>query len=224
MNKRNSSRFKDFSLETASRLKLLREEKGLSHSGLSKTLSEKYGIAISRDSLISYEVINEEHAKVYSTEGMKVEYLRCFADFYCVSTDYLLGLTEIRAADTDTRSVCEFTGLSEEAANFMYELKNAPTNQLTIKRILPMINSLLEMPRFFHLLRQVSQYYDAAILAENTEMDPVEKLVSVFDGNEIIMNFSYARYLDLLGSDATIAFGVIINEVYKDLHGKGMIF
>lgn len=81
------------SLIMAKRLKELREEHELSHVLLSKALKEKYDIDISRDSLMSYEVSDPYHTKAYKNEGMRVEYLRCLADFYGVSSDYLLGLT-----------------------------------------------------------------------------------------------------------------------------------
>ena len=87
---------KTSSLITAKRLKELREEKKLSHIALSKALKEQYGIDISRDSLMCYEVSDPHHTKAYKNEGMRIEYLRCFSEFYCVSSDYLLGLTEDR--------------------------------------------------------------------------------------------------------------------------------
>lgn len=81
------------SLIMAARLKQLRKERKLSHVALSTALNQAYGIDISRDSLMSYEVTDPNHSKHYKNEGMRVEYLRCLADFYNVSSDYLLGLT-----------------------------------------------------------------------------------------------------------------------------------
>lgn len=82
------------SLIMAARLKQLRKERKLSHVSLSTALNQQYGIDISRDSLMSYEVTDPNHNKPYKNEGMRVEYLRCLADFYGVSSDYLLGLTD----------------------------------------------------------------------------------------------------------------------------------
>lgn len=44
-----------------------------------------------------------------------LENLCKIADFYGVSTDYLLGLTDTKSNDTTIRAVCDYTGLSEEA-------------------------------------------------------------------------------------------------------------
>ena len=42
------------------------------------------------------------------------------ADFFNVSTDYLLGRTETRSPDANIRAVCEFTGLSEQSMSTMH--------------------------------------------------------------------------------------------------------
>ena len=99
----------------AQRLKDLRESRGLTLAALSKALTEEYGIQISKESLTNYEVVDSFHSKARKNEGMSVKYLRCLADFYCVSTDYLLGITDIPNTDTDMQAVHKFTGLSAGA-------------------------------------------------------------------------------------------------------------
>ena len=99
----------------ADRLRQLRESKKLSHEKLSKALSEKYGIKISSDSLMNYEVSREDHSKKYKNLGMRVEYLYCFADFYSVSTDYLLGISNVKSPDENLQAVVEYTGIPEDA-------------------------------------------------------------------------------------------------------------
>lgn len=82
------------SFTMAQRLKQLREGMGLSHEKLSKTLLDRYDVKISSDSLINYEVTDENHAKALKNQGMCVKYLRSLADFYGVSADYILGRTD----------------------------------------------------------------------------------------------------------------------------------
>lgn len=43
-----------------------------------------------------------------------------------VSTDYLLGLSDVQTTDTDLKSVCEYTGLSENAVKVLNETKDNP--------------------------------------------------------------------------------------------------
>lgn len=110
---------KQQSLTMAARLKDLRVSKGLSHEKLSKALREKYDIRISSDSLMNYEVTEEYHTKAYANQGMRAEYLRCLADFYGVSSDYLLGITDTKSAEPTMQAAVIFTGLSEKNLEFL---------------------------------------------------------------------------------------------------------
>lgn len=102
------------SLTMGKRLKSERERLGLSHEKLRSAILEKYGVEISKDSLINYEVSDEHHTKAYKNNGMRVEYLRYFADFYGVSADWLLGLTNTRSQDIEIKQICEKIGLEEQ--------------------------------------------------------------------------------------------------------------
>lgn len=111
----------------AKRLKDLREKKGLSCAKLKDVLYEQYGITISRDSLMSYEIQTEHHSKIkdgkYPNLNMGVEYLNAFAQFYGVSADYLLGLSDIPTLDPHAAGASEYTGLSLEAVQALTEFK-----------------------------------------------------------------------------------------------------
>ncbi len=116
----------------AVRLKLLREEKGLSHVRLSAALYEKYGVKISRDSLMSYEISDPYHSKAGKNQGMRVEYLRYLADFYGVSADYILGTSSTRSAIPDMQQAVQYSLLSEKAISTIRGLGNSllPPSQL----------------------------------------------------------------------------------------------
>lgn len=47
------------------------------------------------------------------------------ARYYGVSTDYLLGLSNVKSTDTDLKGVCEYTGLSEKAVAVLKNLNSA---------------------------------------------------------------------------------------------------
>lgn len=104
----------------AERLKQLREEKGLSHDKLSKALLDQYGVKISSDSLMNYEVADAGHTKAYKNQGMRVEYLRCLADFYGVSADYILGQINDPCR---VPSAIDELGFSEESVKWFRDLK-----------------------------------------------------------------------------------------------------
>ena len=112
---------KELSFKMGKRLKEERERKGLSHVGLSNALYERYGVRIAKDSLINYEVCVENHAKSFKNNGMRVEYLRYLADFYGVSTDWLVGLSNVRNPNPSVRSICEVLGLTESSVGVLRE-------------------------------------------------------------------------------------------------------
>lgn len=98
----------------AERLKQLREENGYSHEKLSNALNERYSIKISSDSLMNYEVSDPHHTKAGKNKGMRVEYLRCLADFYGVSADYILGANVPRSPNISVQEIVSKTGLAED--------------------------------------------------------------------------------------------------------------
>lgn len=102
------------SFAIANRLKELRIGRGLSFDKLSAELRERYEINISSDSLANYEINYEHQTKVGKNLGMRVEYLICLADYYGVSTDYLLGKDVPMTPDVSVQEMMRKTGLSED--------------------------------------------------------------------------------------------------------------
>lgn len=113
----------EMSFEMGSRLKSLREEKHLSYQELADALLKNYEIKISKDSLRDYEICSNYRSKAKSLPnlGMRTEYLFVLADFYGVSTDWLLGISKVISPDADVRTVCNFTGLSEGISIYLLQ-------------------------------------------------------------------------------------------------------
>lgn len=57
---------------------------------------------------------------------ISLENLVAIARHYNVSTDYILGLTDIEDASVEKREVCNYLGLSEKAVNCLLEMKKSP--------------------------------------------------------------------------------------------------
>lgn len=112
------------SFTLGNRLEELRKSNGLTHVALAKRLKENYGIEVSRDSLMAYEISSKFRAKASKLPnlGMRVEYLYCLSDFYGVSIDYLLGITDIPNTDTNMQAVHKFTGLSARAIGKLQDI------------------------------------------------------------------------------------------------------
>lgn len=225
------------------RLKDLREGCDLSHVDLIKQLSEKYGISISRDSLMAYEIADQTRAKASKLPnlGMRVEYLYCLADFFGVSIDYLLGKTDIKSVDANLQSVCGYTGLSECAIKnicFAHEVEHETEHDISATRTKIafkgsfFVNKFFESPEFYKALRYVFR----AVYADSMKYKPVplfrEKesktqeerdLIDEFDKMEVMateLSENHGKVL-LEGSEAAEYFVLkakeTVNQIIDDI-------
>ena len=65
-----------------------------------------------------------------------LENLCKIADFYGVSTDYLLGRTPTKTSDMDKRAMCDYSGLTESALELLHSFKDNPDYSRIISAIL----------------------------------------------------------------------------------------
>ena len=96
-------------------------------SETSKIFSERLELLTEERRDIDYKLSNKDQAKEmgipyptftkYLHDGAEcgIFYLKKIANYYGVSTDYLLGLTDVKAPETNLRAICEYTGLTETA-------------------------------------------------------------------------------------------------------------
>ena len=62
--------------------------------------------------------------------------LSMFAQYYNVSADYLLGLTDCKAAKHDMRIACEMTGLNEEEIEIIRYITKVPFARAMLRDII----------------------------------------------------------------------------------------
>lgn len=74
---------------------------------------------------------------------VKASYLIAIAEHYGVSTDYLLGLTDVANTNSSLRASAEYLGLDEGPATFLAEMKQG--NSYSLK----LINALLKLTSFY---------------------------------------------------------------------------
>lgn len=77
-----------------------------------------------------------------------LENLCKIADFYGVSADYLLGRTPTRTSDMDKRAMCDYSGLTESALEFLHSLQGNPD-------YLRIISAILENETFRAILPEI---------------------------------------------------------------------
>ena len=81
---------------------------------------------------------------------MRLELLYNLAQFYGVSVEWILGITDNRTTDIKVKEICEYTGLSEHAVN---ELNKAQMKYKKSPLDNPVsgINKLFQFPDIFRL-------------------------------------------------------------------------
>ena len=82
-----------------------------------KDLAKELGVT---DNTISYFVSG--------TRTPNLEQITTIADFFHVSTDYLLGRTNTKTQNADLRAICDYTGLNEEAITVLHIAKMLAKN------------------------------------------------------------------------------------------------
>lgn len=213
----------NWSFVMADRLRLLRESKKLSHEKLSKTLSEKYGIKISSDSLMNYEVSREEHSKKYKNMGMRVEYLYCLADFYGVSTDYLLGLAENPVPDQSIQAVCQYTGLSPATAELLHVYASSGFTTRLIDAILQADGIPIDMPE---ALTDSAQALAVSLASKLSDLSGIQReinnriaTISRNGKNEYYISAEHAAdlYLSRAVDIATVNIATAVRKMRDDL-------
>lgn len=133
-----------------------------------------------------------------------LENLCKIADFYGVSTDYLLGRTTVKASDIVKREMCEYSGLAESALDFLHSLQNSPD--------LRVINAILEDKTFRAILPDITNLEH---VKQEVELErfgipsPVKErwtgegyLVGIYDYYDML-EFRFAQELKLVISNIT---------------------
>ena len=72
------------------------------------------------------------------------------ANFFSVSTDYLLGETEVKSPDTSTRAICKVLGLSEQTVSLLV-LANGTRHEAVTKKKYEEMETLLEFVKATNL-------------------------------------------------------------------------
>lgn len=170
---------------TKERLEDLRKEKKLSFEQLSKQLAER-GVNISHTNLKNYEINDPAHPLYGRTRSMSIEYLVAFADFYGVSVEYLLGLSNSRKQEY--HNISEQLGLCDGAIKALIQCKENSGSQeepkMYAQQDTVILNDFLTSVEFEIIMEKIKQslfsYYlyelDRNVFALERREQAAEKL------------------------------------------------
>ena len=76
------------------------------------------------------------------TRNLTIDFIAMYARYFNVSSDYLLGLSEVRTVSPDTAMICRVTGLDDKAVRTLGEI-NEPTSFESPKKIIKTLSYLI---------------------------------------------------------------------------------
>ncbi len=86
------------------------------------------------------------------TRHIKADHIKSLAQHFNVSSDYLLGLSDVSSNVSDVITTCNYTGLSEEAVGALYQWMGIPSGF----NLDTALNSLLTNDKFWSALMDMS--------------------------------------------------------------------
>ena len=145
----------------------LRLEKGLSQTELAAALD-----------------CNKQYISKFEdgSRSLSLAMLEKYADFFGVSTDYLLGRTDVKTINADLAATCNYTGLSEEAIKILIILRRY--------KVYNFLSDFLEKADLFNLIIELDK------LQANSEK-VFEYLSGKFENNPGLNNSSTSEIFDI---------------------------
>lgn len=104
-----------------------------------------------------------------------IEILFKIADYYKVSADYLIGLSDVKTPDIDIQGIAAKTGLSERTIEKICSINNLPHN-------IEPLNILLLSANFESALFHIGKYIEVVKDVEALRIKRREMLQEVFSG------------------------------------------
>lgn len=171
----------------AKRLRTLIEEKDISQNQLAGIVGK------TRQAVNSYTLGNT---------APDSDTLIKLSEYFNVSVDYLLGLSDVRTVDKDIKFVCDYTGLSENAVTNLHYLRNT---------------QVLDFEEYKHIVKRVRLHIEDEELKKNFE-DYTQYEKSEKERNEIVL-FLLNKFI----TNAKIEFQQLIEDFADYLDGRNKI-
>ena len=149
------------------RINTLLAERNVKQKELAKIIGVK-------DNTISYFCSGK---RIHNTQQIK-----CIADFFDVSADYILGISSDPTKNKDIKNICDYTGLSEKAVQKLNKFNEATQGGFfhSVTHNLNLMNKLIESDVLFNVLAYIDDFNFHAKLQKEISI----KLLQC-DGNEI---------------------------------------
>ena len=138
-----------------------------------RTIHNRHGAQstkeVAKETGVTKSLIEDIESTVGTPRNVGYLTVKKLAQYYGVSSDYLLGLTDTPSVKEDIQVVCKTTGLSEDAIGY---LKRATNEHYEDRRMV--LSALLENYDFYHLLGIIYECSEAISPREEIFKIPVD--------------------------------------------------
>lgn len=131
-------------------------------SRLSEIMKERQ---VSQEKLANALGVKRQTVSLYKTgqSSPNAEQLRKIAEFFEVSTDWLLGRAgSVKAIDVDVRIAAQYTGLSEEATKILHSFAEkgefTDISKIYDNELIAVMSAMIESEYFHAFLRSITGY------------------------------------------------------------------
>lgn len=197
----SSAIFKGYDSIFAKRLRSLIDEKGTTIQAVAENISDMSGTKITRQAVSQY---------ADGTTMPNAERIYYIAQYFGVSADYLLGLSDVQSTNKGIQYICDCTGLSEKSVKNLYVIK---TNKAIMRNSL--INHLIESQS---LLKTMNIYYNSFVFDEVTknEYGLIPKKETVYS-SKTHKKLSFAQLIETLPQDRSNYEKSLLDSVKKKI-------
>ena len=192
----------------ATRLKTLREERGMNQNELAN------GLGVSRGSISFYE---------NGSRLPDIDVIYRICGFFRVTSDYLIGLTDNR--EVQNMEIGNKLGLSDEAINMLVKLKDHYVADVHVWQGSKILNMMFTHPRFPSMVGKIGIARNAflgltahANIDIEKETDEIEKKVKPEDWNTMV-DYAYFRPQKEFAHISEDIIDTLIDESIKQREG-----
>ena len=145
--------------------------------------------------------------------------LAMLGGYFNVSTDYLLGRTDIKTIDPTKKSACEYTGISDEAAEELHKINGLSSNPLRIKIISFMLKTgkINEIAALLERAVISSKQYE--LLYDTGNNEQIESLEFQFNKK---MSSMYTSVLDDFSIAHHDEIDMLVDKRWEDLQNAAI--
>lgn len=147
--------------------------------------------------------------------------LRKIAEYFHVSTDYLLGLTDAPTRDTSLGAVCDYTGLTQSACEYLHRCQDFSKlpDWPEAKEFLNTVNLLLEDARYQNTEEEFRRPILGLISFFFRYADTTHERAVIYDDGKILKGKAKpdSRLVSALSIDETLVENALLLELQQAL-------